>query len=394
VTLLLALCCLLQFQHAAGHALDQSNLFLNFESARVHGRLELAIGDINTALNLALPTDDSVSAADIEPYLGQIRNYVNERVKLSLAGRSGQLPFTDTGLIHLSFATFLQLNFSYDALEEEVQEIDIEYALLFDREPDHRGMLVIENNWKSGTFGNEANVSLVFEPGRERQTLDLSDSSTLRGFLAMVRLGSHHIWIGIDHILFLLALLLPAVVQRRDDNRWEPVANFRTAIINVIKVVTVFTVAHTITLSLAALNTVALSSRLVESIIALSIAIAALNIVVPIFRDRIWLVVFAFGLFHGFGFASVLGEIGIPSSYLVHSLLGFNVGVELGQVAIVIGVFPVLYLAGRSMFYSRFVLPAMTAGLIAVSLYWFTERAFLVDLPAGEIINNILALAG
>ena len=86
------------------------------------------------------------------------------------------------------------------------------------------------------------------------------------------------------------------------------------ALIYVIKVVTIFTIAHTITLSLAALGAVSLSSRLVESIIAFSIAVAALNIIVPIFRDRIWLVVFAFGLFHGFGFASVLGEYGIPST--------------------------------------------------------------------------------
>jgi len=215
----------------------------------------------------------------------------------------------------------------------------------------------------------------------------------LRGFSAMVRLGTHHIWIGIDHILFLMALLLPAVVQRQD-HKWVPVESFRKAIIHVIKVVTVFTVAHTITLSLAALNAVSLSSRLVESIIALSIAIAALNIIVPVFKERIWMVVFAFGLFHGFGFASVLSEIGIPSNYMVHSLLGFNVGVELGQVAIVVGLFPVLYFLGRSLIYSRYVLPATTLVLITISLYWFVERAFLIDLPAGAIVNSLIALAG
>ena len=126
-----------------------------------------------------------------------------------------------------------------------------------------------------------------------------------------------------------------------------------------------------------------------ESIIAFSIAVAALNIIVPIFRDRIWLVVFAFGLFHGFGFASVLGEYGIPSNYIVHSLLGFNIGVELGQVAIVCALFPILYLRGREL-YTVVILRGGAAILILVSMYWFTERAFLVDLPAGAIVNSVI----
>ena len=251
-------------------------------------------------------------------------------------------------------------------------------------------MLVVETNWKTGTFNDEANVLLVFEPGLERQTLDLSDSSTWQGFVAMVRMGTHHIWIGIDHIL--IALLLPAVVYRQDVG-WQPVTEFRSALIHVIKVVTIFTVAHTITLSLAALQAIVLPSRLVESVIAISIAIAALDIVVPVFRHRIWWIVFAFGLFHGFGFASVLGEIGIPPSYMLHSLFGFNLGVEIGQVAIVLAVFPVLYLLRQQSAYVKALLPAAAAILIAVSLYWFIERAFLVDLPAGAIVNSIIALA-
>jgi hypothetical protein len=283
----------------------------------------------------------------------------------------------------------IMVEFAYEDLPEVPREIEAAYSVLFDIQPNHRGMLVIETNWKTGTFDNEGSVSGIFEPGEELIVLDLSDSTMLRGFVSMVRLGTHHIWIGIDHILFLLALLLPAVV-RRENNAWEPVDSFRTAFIHVIKVVTVFTIAHTITLSLAALNTVSLSDRVVESVIAISIAIAALHILVPVFRGGIWWVVFAFGLFHGFGFASVLGDIGIPDSYLVHSLLGFNIGVELGQIAIVMVVFPVLYLIRSTLLYRRLLLPAAAAGLILVSLYWFTERAFEVDLPAGAIMNSII----
>jgi hypothetical protein len=126
---------------------------------------------------------------------------------------------------------------------------------------------------------------------------------------------------------------------------------------------------------------------LVESIIALSIAIAAAEVLYPIFRGRIWIVVFVFGLFHGFGFATVLGELGIPPKYVVHSLLGFNIGVEIGQVAIVCIVFPLLYLFRNWWLYRGLVLRYGSLLLIAISLYWLIERGFGIDLPAGAMLN-------
>lgn len=171
---------------------------------------------------------------------------------------------------------------------------------------------------------------------------------------------------------------------------WEPIAQARAALINTVKIVTVFTIAHSITLSLAALEIILLPPRLVESVIALSIAIAALNIVIPLFGERIWWVVFVFGLFHGFGFASVLSEMGIASNYLPLTLLGFNLGVELGQIAVVCAVFPVLFALRNTRHYPRFTLRYGAACLIFVSLYWFVERAFNVDLPAGEIAQKLL----
>lgn len=371
------------------HAPDTGNVFLKIENDSVTGRVELAISDLNVALQLDMPEGEDVTVDDLRPYLAQVDAYVSEHVGLTVGEISGPPPITGYGIFDADFARMLQVKFAYENLPEEPRKIEVKYSAMFDLRPNHRGMLVIETYWKTGTFQNEAGVSGVFEPGKEVITLDLSESSVWRGFVALVGLGTHHIWIGIDHILFLMALLLPAVVFR-ERSSWQPVDDFRTAFIQVIKVVTVFTIAHTITLSMAALGTVSLSSRLVESVIAISIAIAALHIITPVFRGGIWWVVFIFGLFHGFGFASVLGEIGIPDDYLVYSLLGFNIGVELGQVAIVIVVFPVLFFMRNRWHYNRLLLPAAATALIAVSLYWFTERAFELDLPAGAILNSIL----
>ena len=136
---------------------------------------------------------------------------------------------------------------------------------------------------------------------------------------------------------------------------------------------------------------VQLSSRLIESIIALSIGIAALDIIVPVFRGRIWLVAFGFGLFHGFGFATVLGEMELPTKFMALSLFGFNLGVEIGQVAIIAVAFPVFYFIRRTKGYAFPTVQLGAVALIFVSLYWFTERAFEVDLPLGGIVQDLLA---
>lgn len=385
LSLLLLLSGALAPAHA--HAPDQSYLFLRIYDDAIHGRIEITIQDLNAATGLSLREDQTVTRDDIEAHLPLIERYLKGRIALAPNGRSRPLRFDHFSLSAIPLGQFLELEFSFTELEEPPRTIDVYYNVLFDTRPSHRAFLVIEHYWKSGTFDNEANVSLVFGPDDTRQTLTVG-GSVVRGFAAMVGQGMHHIWIGLDHILFLLALLLPAVM-RDERGKWQPVAGFRPAFIHVVKIVTIFTIAHTLTLSAAALGAISLPSRLVESVIALSIAVAALDILIPVFRERIWWVVFVFGLFHGFGFASVLADIGIGGEYLVHTLLGFNVGVEIGQVAIVAAAFPFLFLLRSGRFYSLVVMQAGAVLLILISSYWFTERGFGIDIPGGRILESV-----
>lgn len=371
------------------HTLGQSYIFLTVEGDAVHGRFELTARDLNAALGLGFPLNGRIMDADIARHAPVIERYLHERVDMAVEGRPIEIRFTGSRVGKYHGEQYALHEFDLAGLPADTEAIDVGYRVLFDVDPEHRGLLVIENNFETGTFNNEAGVSLIFGPGEERQRLDLSGGSPWHGFVAMTRLGVHHIWVGIDHILFLVALLLPAVLRRRD-GRWQAVDNFRDALVHVIKIVTLFTVAHSITLSIAALGVVHLPSRLVESIIAFSIAVAALDIVVPVFRGRIWIVVFVFGLFHGFGFASVLGDLGISGGHMVLTLLGFNVGVEIGQAAIVCAIFPVLYLLKSTALYTRFALKPAAALLIVVALYWFVERAFSVDLPAYALIRRFI----
>jgi hypothetical protein len=177
----------------------------------------------------------------------------------------------------------------------------------------------------------------------------------------------------------LLALILPAVLIRHE-GRWQGVQDFGPAMWKVVKIVTLFTIAHTITLSLAALGLVSVPSRVVESVIAASVIIAALNNVYPLLHNYLGFVVFGFGLFHGFGFASVLTHLITNRSNLVVDLLGFNVGVELGQIGIILFAFPLLYAIRHTGAYLRVLVPVGSLGIAALALGWLLERALELDL--------------
>jgi hypothetical protein len=164
---------------------------------------------------------------------------------------------------------------------------------------------------------------------------------------------------------------------------WQPAERFGSAFWDVFKVATSFTVAHSITLSLAALSVIDLPSRLVESAIALSVVLAALNNVWPLVHGRRWVVAFAFGLIHGFGFASVLTDLGLPQSALVVALVGFNLGVEVGQLAIIAVFLPIAFALRRSWAYRRAIFVGGSAAIAVIAAVWFVERAF--DLKLGLI---------
>jgi hypothetical protein len=176
---------------------------------------------------------------------------------------------------------------------------------------------------------------------------------------SFVLLGVEHILTGYDHLLFLLGLLLRG-------GSWLSLA----------KIVTAFTLAHSVTLALAVLNIVTLPDRLVEAVIALSIAfVAAENIFLTPVVSRRWVVSFCFGLVHGFGFSSALRELGLPTHGLVLSLFGFNLGVELGQALVVALALPLLALVRRAGWERRMVWSSSLA-ILLVGVILFVERAF------------------
>jgi hypothetical protein len=368
---------------ARAHNLGESYLYLQIYRDNVTGRFEIALEDLNPALGLT-GTDREITAENLDDNIDFLRQYYLDNVEIST--EEGPLPirFTSDDVLKVGegFA-LLSFDMGLDAVPEVMT---FDYSVLFDEEPSHRGFLIVEYNWATGTFANENQISLVFSPSDREQDFIPTSSGRMRGFLAVVGLGTEHIWMGFDHVMFLVALLLPAVL-RRDDGRFLAVEGFTPALIHVVKIVTAFTVAHSVTLSLAALGLVRLPGRLVEVVIAASIAVAAADLLFPVFKGRVWLVVFGFGLFHGFGFAGALSEMGVLGEYLGLSLFGFNLGVEIGQVVIVMILFPVLFLFRRWPLYRNALLPVAAVSMILVSGAWMVERSFDVDIPMSELVR-------
>ncbi len=354
---------------AWAHKASDSYLIVDVKGQAVTAQWDIALRDIDFALGLDRDGNAEITWGELRARQSDVAAWAMSRLEIS---RSGACPLEVTGLqvddhtdggyavLHLS-----------GVCPGAAGTLGMEYRLLFDLDKLHRGLLRLTLDG--------ATYTTVLSPTSGVVQFGATQASRWTQFSQYLIEGIWHIWIGFDHILFLLSLLLPAVLVLHM-RHWQGVGRFGTAAREVLWVVTSFTAAHSITLSLAALGLVSLPSRLVESAIALSVVLAAANNLWPVVERRRWLVAFGFGLIHGFGFASVLAELGLPADTLVLSLLGFNAGVELGQLAIVAGFLPVAFWLRNTRFYLHGVFVIGSWLTMLVALVWLVERAFDLKL--------------
>jgi HupE/UreJ protein len=357
---------------ALAHKPSDSYLTLGVQGDTLEVRWDLALRDLDNELGLDIDDDGILTWGEVQHRAADMRSFAFAGLTLQSGGAACEMqPAGATLALQLDRHT----DGTYAVLRQSfrcpltIRRVDVEYRLFASSDPSHRGIVRVS--------GGGLERSAVMGPDMPLRQFELGDASvgdTLRDF---VREGIRHIWLGFDHILFLLALLLPSVLARRSPDALDSAKSaFRPASMDVVRIVTAFTVAHSITLTLAVLDLVALPSRLVESAIALSVILAAANNIWPVMQERRWLVAFGFGLFHGFGFAGALRDLGLPSGALAVSLFGFNLGVEIGQLAIVSVFFPVAY-AWRGKRWYRCGMVRVGSGAIAVLAgVWLVERGF------------------
>jgi hypothetical protein len=356
---------------ASAHKPSDSYLSLVVGEQRVMGRWDVALRDLEHAIGLDRDGNGAITWGEVKAKHGDITAYALARLELASAGSVCATAPVEHLIDDHSDGAYAVLRFTADC-PAAIDALDLRYSFLFDLDPLHRGLAQVQSG--------DLTQTSIFSPERRTWHVQLGSSNLGRQLATYLREGVWHIWMGLDHILFLLCLLLPAA--RRCGQRFqEPSRRSAPVWLEVVKVVTSFTVAHSITLSLAALGVLNFPARLVESGIAASIVFAALNNLRPIVTRRLWLVAFGFGLVHGLGFASILAGLAMPRPTLLFALLGFNLGVEVGQLMLVALFFGFAWALRRlDVIWPRWATPLPACVIAIVAAIWFLERAFGVAL--------------
>ncbi|MGQ0697992.1 MAG: HupE/UreJ family protein [Panacagrimonas sp.] len=353
---------------ASAHRPSDAYLTLVVEQDRMLGQWEIALRDVAALVPLDTNADRQLSWGELRGAQAQLSQVLVDSLHLQGDKNACQVTITD-----LLVNDRIDGRYAWFAVQIQCAEtpraLDIDYRLLSALDPTHRGILVLS--------ADAATHSAVLDPNAGPRHFELKKPSAWTAFRDYLKEGIWHIWIGYDHILFLLALLLPAVL-RYEHGRWSGVPRLMPALKNVVTVVTAFTLAHSVTLTLAALGWVRLPGMLVETAIAVSVLLAALNNLRPVVQDARWVVAFGFGLIHGFGFASVLGELGLPEGARLVALVAFNLGVEVGQLAIVAVAVPIFFALRNTGFYRSGVRIAGSSVVAALAALWIAQRTGLL----------------
>ncbi|MGJ7509861.1 HupE/UreJ family protein [Variovorax sp. GT1P44] len=361
------------------HAHKASDAYLQLQTAgdTVQLRWDIALRDLDAVLDLDRDGDRQLSWGEVKGRMDDIRAYALARLRL----QQGRCALTEVAppavddRVDGAYLVF-QLQGRCDA----ATALSIDYQLFREVDPTHRGLLRI-----TAQAGDAPQVRSL-DPSGGPVTLNWPSASrdTVQGANAadtaapnasLFRDGVHHILIGYDHILFLICLLLPAVLRRRAGG-WEPVVMWREAVLPMLGIVTMFTIAHSLTLALAALNIVHISPRVIEPAIAVTIVLAAFDNIYPLLRGRRKLFSFLFGLIHGFGFAGALAEMELPTRGFALALLQFNLGVEAGQLVVVFSALGLLLAMRHWRRYEPVLLHGGSSAALLIAGIWFMERVF------------------
>jgi len=355
------------FSCTLAHSTSDHLLNLSVSGRQVQGSWDVMLADLDYTLKLDQDGDQRVGNEEMRVSGQRVRDYLLAHLQVRAAGKACPLDNTSMQIGKGEKGRFLRLNLE-GTCPEVVSALQVRNTLFTDTNDQsrHRGYLNL-------TAGGTVQTS-VFSKDTPEATVSVAAPNVFASLGKFIWLGMTHIWSGLDHVLFLVTLLLPAVL-RYQQGRWVPVGDFRQAFTSVLKVVTAFTLAHSVTLTLAALEVIHLPSRWVEATIAISVVFTALNNLFPVVGERWrWMVAFGFGLIHGFGFSSALGELVSDRRALVESLIGFNLGVEIGQLAIVLVVVPLAFWLRTTRFYRQGIFMSTSAVVALVASLWFVQR--------------------
>lgn len=349
---------------AFAHKPSDAYLRMSIDRGGLAGSWDIAIRDLDHALGLDLNGDGRIIWGELRAREAEVAAYALARLDIATAAGACAIAAGQMLVDRHGDGAYAVLPLDVRC-PGAVSAVRLDYRLFAELDRLHRGLVQVAD-------GDVAH-SAVLSPAMPTMRVTRSAPDRLAEALAFVGHGVSHVAGGTDHVLFLVCLLLPAVLRRRD-GRWEPAVGLGPALADVARIVAAFTLAHSLTLALAATGVLVLPGRLVEPAIAATIVLAALNNLKPIVTRRLWLLAFAFGLVHGLGFAGALQSLDLPRASLVSALLAFNLGVELVQLGIVALLLPAAFLLRQGPAYQPVILNGGSTAIALAGCLWLVDR--------------------
>ncbi|WNV89586.1 HupE/UreJ family protein [Umezawaea sp. Da 62-37] len=378
---LLAALFLAGAQQASAHPLSTSAVLLDLDTDHVTATVELPLDQLDVALERTCTADTVLEPAT----LAGLRSHVRAHMSATDAdGRTWTTAVTGGAVETVDGVEHLVLDATLTPATGAVGDFTLHYDAVVDRLISHRAFV-------SARQGRTGDYTMLVMLSWQRQSVPVASAAAEAsgGFLSAVHLGVEHISGGSDHLLFLVMLLLPAPLLARR-RRWTGSDDLRGSVKGVVRVISAFTAGHSITLGLAAFGLVSLSTRLDESMIALSVLVSAVHAVRPLVpRGETWIAA-GFGLVHGLAFAALLSDPGLTTGSVLTNLLGFNLGIELTRLVVVALLMPSLLLLARTPAYP-FARVAIAGTGVVLAAAWLAERTTLLSTnPLGAVADVLV----
>ena len=345
------------------HQMRENYLHIHYDEKTEVFKMELEVE--SRLLENEVIMDDNhngiISYKELRAHKEYLYDYTEQHFKLFLDSRALSLKNASIVFHRYKSQTYMTITKSFKNIN--LNSLKLDYSMFFELEKKHKLLIHLDDS--RGDYILDANNRIY-----NFSSFKITFFERLKIF---VKDGVFHILDGLDHLLFVLMILLPSIVliQKREKN-------FSASLINILKIVTTFSLAHSITLFISGVGFYKPSVPFIESAIALSIFIVAFMNFIAKYNHVNKKIVFVFGLLHGFGFANVLEIAKIDStSEFLTALFGFNLGVEIGQIFVILLILPFLYLLTKSRIFLVSI-KLLSFSAMVVSAYWFIQRVGLV----------------
>lgn len=359
----------------SAHQTGNSYLSVTEVNGQLRVDIDFIVRDLDSLLqNTAQASTDTPTSTPTPEQLQAKQAAITQVIQSSLVvdinEQAHALDFIDQSVVLHNDGLYVRQRFSGQRIPATVQFVVVRYGFFNQNDKLGRAFFKLR-------LGQEE-ISSVFDSSKDTQRFAMGEAKRWATVGLFTQEGAMHIWGGPDHLLFLFTLLLPGLMllQRGSDTHQ---LGTRAAWLFALKVITAFTLAHSVTLLASVMDWITLPSRWIESAIALSIMLsAALNLQKRIVLSH-WKLALVFGLIHGMGFANGLRELGLSHLYFLEALLAFNIGVELGQIAAVLAVGIPIVLLARTEKSKAWLTRWISVTVFLIALFWLIERLWLAS---------------